>query len=94
MANTVTPRQDSDNLHVGKTYLWKKLERAMLRTVMVILDNYSKLKVANTRLVAGIHRKLKKDFVNVEDQRPHKTEKAKKNYKRKMNKKKLWIELQ
>ena len=61
---------------------------------MVILDNHSKLKVANTRLVAGIHRKLKKHFVNVEGSKATQTEKAKKNYKRKMNKKKLWIELQ
>ena len=51
-----------------------------------IKDNHSKLKVANTRLVAGIHRKLKKDFVNVEDQRPHKTEKAKKKLQMKNEK--------
>ncbi len=44
-----------------------------------IKDNRSKLKVANTRLVAGIHRKLKKHFVHVEESKATQNRKSKKN---------------
>ncbi len=43
-----------------------------------IKDNRNKLKVANTRLVAGIHRKLKKHFVNVEGSKATQNRKGKK----------------